>query len=55
MIKNTKRLQQFEKEFVQKNSLSHLQALKLLDGMWLDRPPKRSEDTVGIGVLAACV
>ena len=34
MIKKTKRLQQFEKEFVQKNSLSHLQALKLLDGMW---------------------
>lgn len=34
MIKDSKRLQKFEEEFIKKNSLSYEESLKLLDGMW---------------------
>ena len=34
MIKNSKRWQEFQDEFLQKNTLSYNTSLKLLDGMW---------------------
>ena len=34
MIKNSKLLDEFEKEFIKKNSLSYEESLALLDGMW---------------------
>lgn len=34
MINNSKLLDEFERDFIKKNSLSHEESLALLDGMW---------------------
>lgn len=43
MIKNSKLLDEFEKEFIQENSLSYEESLALLGGMW--------EMGIALGVL----